>query len=49
MNAGKSKVVVLGEEEGSVREVSVDGRQLEHVAGFEYLIFVLDEPGTYMA
>ena len=30
--------------EGSVREVSVDGRQWEHILEFKYLEFVLDEP-----
>ena len=32
--------IVLGEEEGSVYEVTVDGRQLECVAEFKYYEFV---------
>ena len=40
VNAGKSKVMVLGREEGLECEVYVDGIRLEHVSEFKYLIFV---------
>ena len=46
VNAGKSKVMVLGEEEGLECEVCVDGIRLEHVSEFQYLGCVLDESGT---
>ena len=46
VNAGKSKVIVLGGEEGLECEVCVDGIYLEHVSEFKYLRFVLDESGT---
>ena len=42
-NAGKSKVMVLGGEEGLGCEVCVDGIRLEHVSEFKYLGCVLDE------
>ena len=45
VNAGKSKVMVLNEEEGLVCEVSVDGVQLVHISEFKYLECVLDESG----
>ena len=37
VNAGKSKVMVLGGEEGVEREVCVDWMQLEHVSKYKYL------------
>ena len=37
VNAGKSKVMVLGGEEGLECEVCVDGIRLEHVSEFKYL------------
>ena len=39
INAGKNKVMVLGEEEeeGLECEVCVDGMRLEHVLEFKYL------------
>ena len=43
VNAGKSKVMVLGGEEGLECEVCVDRIQLEHVSEFKYLGCVLDE------
>ena len=46
VNAGKSKVMVLGGEEGLKCEVCVDGICLEHVSEFKYLICVLDESDT---
>ena len=46
VNAGKSKVMVLGGEEGLECEVCVDGMRLEHVSEFKYLRCVLDESGT---
>ena len=45
-NAGKSKVMVLGEGEGLECEVCVDGIRLERVSEFKYLGCVLDESGT---
>ena len=39
-NAGKSKVMFLGGEEGLECEVCVDGICLEHVSEFNYLNFV---------
>ena len=47
VNAGKSKVIVLGEEEGLECEVCVDRIRLEHVSEFKYLECVLDELSTY--
>ena len=46
VNAGKSKGMVLGEEEELECEVFVDGIHLEHVSEFKYLGCVLDESGT---
>ena len=46
MNAGKSKVMMLGGEEGLQCEVCVDRIRLKHVSEFKYLGCVLDEPGT---
>ena len=43
---GKSKVMVLGREEGSDCEVGVDGVCLEHVSEFKYSRCVLNESGT---
>ena len=45
VNAGKSKVVLLGQEEGLECEVCVDGVRLENVSKFNYLGCVLDESG----
>ena len=36
VNASKSKMVVLGEEEGLECEVCVNGMRLEHVSKFKY-------------
>ena len=46
VNAIKSKVLVLGREEGLECEVCVNGIRLEHVSEFKYLGCVLDESGT---
>ena len=46
VSAGKSKVMVLGEEEGLKCKVCVDGIRLEHVAEFKYMGCVLDESVT---
>ena len=46
VNAGKSKVMVLGGEEGLECEVCIDRISLEHVSEFKYLGCVLDESGT---
>ena len=46
VNAGKSKVMVLGWEEGLGCEISVDELQLEQVFEFKYLGCVLNELGT---
>ena len=46
INAGKSKVIVLGGEEGLECEVYVDGIRLEHVSEFKYLGCILDESGA---
>ena len=45
-NAGNSKVMVLGGEEGLECEVYVNGIRLEHVSEFKYLGSVLDESDT---
>ena len=37
MNAGKRKVMVLGQEDELVYEICVDGVQLEHMSEFNYL------------
>ena len=46
VNVGKSKVMVLNEEEGLEREIHVYGMQLDLVSEFKYLRFALDERGT---
>ena len=46
VNAGKSKVILLGGEEGLECEVCVDGIYLEHVSESKYLGCVSDELGT---
>ena len=46
VNAGKSKVMVQGGEEGLEYEVCVDDIRLEHVSEFKYLGCVLEESGT---
>ena len=46
VNAGKSKVRVLGREEGLERDVCVDRIRLKHVSEFKYLGCVLDQSGT---
>ena len=46
VNAGKSKVMVLGGEEGLECEVCIDAIRLKHVSKFKYLGCVLDESGT---
>ena len=49
INASKSKVMMLGREEGLESEVCIDGIRLEHVSEFKYLGYVLDGSGTYEA
>ena len=44
-NVGKSKVMMLGWEEGLECEVCVNGIRLEHVSDSKYLRCVLDESG----
>ena len=46
VKVGKSKVMLLGGEEGLECEVCVNGICLEHVSEFKYLGCVLDESGT---
>ena len=46
VNAGNSKMIVLGGEEGLEYEFCVDGIRLEDVSEFKYLGCVLDESGT---
>ena len=46
VNTGKSKVMLLGEEEGLECEVCAEGIRLEHVLKFKYFGCVLDESGT---
>ena len=46
VNAGKSKVIVLGGEEGLECEICVDGIRLENVSEFKYLGYVSDESST---
>ena len=46
VKADKSKVMVLGGEEGLDCEVCIDGISLEHVSEFKYLGCVLDESST---
>ena len=43
-NAGKSKVIVIGREEGL--ECEINEMHLEHVSEFKYLRCVLDKSGT---
>ena len=45
LNAGKSKMMVLKEEEGLECEICVDGIRLERASEFKYLGCVLDESG----
>ena len=47
--ANKSKMMVLGEEEGLECEIYMDGEQLEQVSEFKYLGYVFDEPITDVA
>ena len=42
----KSKVMVLGGEEGLEWKVCVDGMQLDHVLEFKNVGYVLDKSGT---
>ena len=46
VNPGKSKVMLLGGEEGLECEICVDGIRLEHVSEFKYLGCVLDKLGA---
>ena len=46
VNAGKSKVIVLGGEEGLECKVCVDGIRLEHASQLKCLECVLDKSGT---
>ena len=46
VNKGKSKVMILGGEEGLECKVCVDWIRLEHVSEFKYLGCVLDLSGT---
>ena len=46
VNAGKSKEILLGGEEGLECEVCVDGKRLEHASEFKYLGCILDKSGT---
>ena len=46
VNAGKSKVMLLGGEEGLEYEAYANRIRLEHVSEFKYLGCVLDESGT---
>ena len=46
VNAGKSKVMLLGWEEGLECEVCVNEIRLKYVLEFKYLGFILDESGT---
>ena len=46
VNAGKSWVMVLGEEDGLECEVLMNGMQLEHMLELKYLGCVLDKSGT---
>ena len=46
VNAGKSKVMIMNEEERLECEVHVDGVHLEHVSKFKYWGYVLVEAGT---
>ena len=46
VNAGKSRVMVSGGEEGMEFEVCVDRMRLQHVSEFKCLECILDELGT---
>ena len=46
VNAGESKVMVLGGEEGLEFEIEVDGMRLEPVSELKYLGRDLNESGT---
>ena len=46
VNAGKTKMMMLGGEEGLECEACVDGMWLDHVLEFKYFRFVLDESST---
>ena len=46
VNAAKSRVKVMNEEDGLECEVHVDRIRLEYVSEFKYLGYVLDESGT---
>ena len=46
VNAGKSKVMILGREQGLECQACVGGIRVEHVSEFKYLGSVLDESGT---
>ena len=41
VNADKSKVMMLGGEEGLAYESHVEGVQLEHVSEFKYLVLLI--------
>ena len=47
VNAGNSKMMVLGGKEGLECEVCIDGIQLKHISEFKYLEYVLDESDLY--
>ena len=49
VSAGKSKVMVLGGDEGLECEICISRKRLEHVSEFKYLGCVLDESGTHKA
>ena len=46
VNAGKSKVMVLNEEEELECKGHVDGIRLDYVSEFKYFGYVLDESGA---
>ena len=46
INTGKSKVKVLGGEEGVECEVCMNRMRLDHVSQFKYIGCVLDKSGT---
>ena len=47
VNVGKSKMMVISEEEGLKCKIHLGGALLEHISEFKYLGCVLDEAGTY--
>ena len=47
VNRGKSKVMLLGGEEGLECEVCVNAIRFEHVSEFKYLGCFFNESGTY--